>query len=726
MANHRLRIDRPYVRAGYMSEARRGPHARGRGGFIPLEWNHAIDLTASELERVKSEYGNQAIYGGSYGWASAGRFHHAPSLLKRFLGLFGGFVDKIGNHSYGAALGIMPHVIGRADINRLVVPWRAVVEHTELMVMFGGAPAKNMQIDGGGAVLHENAGWMHRAAAANIAFVNISPSREDLPGFLKPEWIPIIPHADMPMMLGIAHSLLILGLCREVFLASHCVGFEPFRRYLLGRDDGVAKDAAWASALSGVPARAILDLARRMAESRTLITVSWSMQRARFGEQPVWMAVVLAAMLGQIGLPGRGFSIGFGAVNGSASSRPDDIPRPTFPIGPNPLALAVPVARITDMLLRPGETLEFNGREISLPDIRLIYSAGGNPFHHNSDLNRFLGAWQRPDTVIVHEHWWTPAARHADIVLPAATTLERNDILASEGQRHYVAMHRAMENFEQSRSDFDIFSRLADRLGFGAVFTEGRGEMDWLRHMYEHARKTATARGYDPPDFDRFWQEGRYEFPEPECDPVLFGDFRRDPCAHPLATPSGKIEIYSRRVSSYGYDDCPGHPTWLSPEEWLGSPKAQRYPLHLLSNQPKHRLHSQLDPAPASVASKIGGREPLCMHPEDAASRGISTGDAVRVFNDRGHFAAAAVIVDSLRRGVVQMATGAWFDPVEPGQPGSLDRHGNPNLVTPNETSSRLSQGSAAQSALVQITLFPDAPVPDPFRPPVRGTQPAR
>jgi anaerobic selenocysteine-containing dehydrogenase len=470
----------------------------------------------------------------------------------------------------------MPHVIGRADINRLVVPWRAVVEHTELMVMFGGAPAKNMQIDGGGAVLHENARWMHRAAAANIAFVNISPSREDLPGLLKPEWIPIIPHADMPMMLGIAHSLLILGLCKEAFLASHCVGFEPFRRYLLGQDDGVAKDAAWAAALSGVSARAMLDLARRMAQSRTLITVSCSMQRARFGEQPVWMAVVLAAMLGQIGLPGRGFSIGFGAVNGSASSR-------------------------------PGETPEFDGRKIPLPDIRLIYSAGGNPFHHNSDLNRFLGAWQRPETVIVHEHWWTPAARHADIVLPAATTLERNDILASEGQRHYVAMHRAMENFQQSRSDFD----------------------------------------------------------------------------------------------------CPGHPTWLSPEEWLGSPKAQRYPLHLLSNQPKHRLHNQLDAAPASLASKIGGREPLLMHPQDAASRGIANGDSIRVFNDRGHFAAAAVIVDSLRRGVVQMATGAWFDPVEPGRPGSLDRHGNPNLVTPNETSPGCRRGRPHSRLWFKSRSFP-------------------
>ena len=186
IVNSRLRIDRPYVRADYLTEAKRGPHARGSGRFIPLDWDRAIDLVATELTRVRSAYGNQAIYGGSYGWASAGRLHHAPSLLKRFLGLFGGFVDKIGNHSYGAALGIMPHVIGRADINRLVVPWRAVVEHTELMVMFGGAPAKNMQIDGGGAVLHENAVWMRRAAAKNIAFVNISPSRDDLPTDLNP------------------------------------------------------------------------------------------------------------------------------------------------------------------------------------------------------------------------------------------------------------------------------------------------------------------------------------------------------------------------------------------------------------------------------------------------------------------------------------------------------------------------------------------------------------
>ena len=711
-----LRIAQPCVRAGYLQRER----TRNRGGepFVPVGWDEALDLIAHELQRVKDEHGNEAIYGGSYGWASVGRLHHSPSVLKRFLGLHGGYVDKRGNHSFGAALQIAPYILGRSDITEMVVPWADVVASAELVVMFGGASLKNTQIDAGGAVAHESPDWFRRAAAAGIRFVNVSPSRQDLCADVKADWIALRPNTDVALMLGIAHTLEKEGLCDREFLARYCEGYARFEAYLSGRSDGHPKDARWASRITEVPVEVIESLARTMATSRTLVTTSWSIQRADHGEQPVWMTITLAAMLGQIGLPGRGFSLGFGAVNGTTKPHHDGLPRPTLPLGPNPVKTYVPVGRVGDMLLRPGATIEYDGKTITYPKTRLLYSIGGNPFHHNGNLNRFLEGWQRLDTVIVHEPWWNPAARHADIVLPATTTMERNDILAQEYTPFWIAMKQVIEPVGQARNDFDIMASLASRLGFGHAYTQGRDEMGWLAHMYEQARAQAQALGFEPPDFQAFWDEGTYEFPPPSESKVLLGDFRRDPAAHRLATPSGRIEIYSSTIAGYHYADCPAHPAWLEPAEWLGSPAASRFPLHLLSNQPTPRLHSQHDHAPASRRTKVSGREALALHPDDARSRGLVPGDVVRVFNERGAFLAGLVVVDHLRPGVAQISTGAWFDPAEGGRPGSLEKHGNPNVVTLDRGTSQLAQSTVVQTVLVQVEKCDSPPPVTAFDPP--------
>ena len=190
---------------------------------------------------------------------------------------------------------------------------------------------------------------------------------------------------------------------------------------------------------------------------------------------------------------------------------------------------------------------------------------------------------------------------------------------------------------------------------------------------------------------------------------MLFEDFRRDPKSHPLNTPSGKIEIFSSTIASFGYDDCPGHPVWLEPSEWLGSALTARYPLHLISNQPAERLHSQLDPAPLSMAQKVHGREPIWINTVDAARRGIVEGDLVRVYNDRGSCLAGAHVTDVVRVGVVQLATGAWYDPVEPGQIGTMDKHGNPNVLTLDKGTSKLAQAPAAHSLLVEVEKWQGA-----------------
>lgn len=708
----RMRIDRPYVREGYLRARGASRAERGSESFVPVDWDVALDLACEALLDARERLGNESIYGGSYGWASAGRLHHSPSVLKRFLTMFGGFTDKSGNHSFGAALGVMPHILGRADINHLIVRWPELIAHTRLLVMFGGAAVKNAQIDPGGAVNHESVDWLRRVRGAGIEVVNISPLRDDMPDSVAPEWLPIRPNTDVAMMLGLGHTLIAENLVDREFVARYCSGYSEFEAYLLGRPDGIPKDANWASSITGIPAERIIALGRRMAATRTLINTSWSVQRAQHGEQPVWATVALAAMLGQIGLPGGGFNLGFGAVSAIATPRADNIPRPKLRLGQNPITTKVPVGRVTDLLLNPGGELEHNGRTLRLPQIEVVYSAGGNPFHHNLNLNRFVEAWKRPATVVVHEPWWTPPARFADIVIPATTTMERNDIAAAEHSRFWIAMHQVVPPYAQARNDFDVFGELADQLGFGERYHGNRSEMEWLRHIYEDARVIAHTRGFDPPAFDVFWEKDAYEFPILEEHATLLADFRADPDGHPLSTPSGRIELVSETVKSFGYPDCPGYAAWLEPSEWLGGTKARRYPLHLLTNQPRHRLHSQLDNSSLSRAAKVADRDALLMTVFDARERGLKAGDVVRVFNDRGAFLAGVRLAepDTLLQGVVQVPTGAWYDPQEPGKVGSLEKHGNPNVVTSDRGSSMLTQCSAAQTCLVEVELYDDPP----------------
>jgi biotin/methionine sulfoxide reductase len=388
------------------------------------------------------------------------------------------------------------------------------------------------------------------------------------------------------------------------------------------------------------------------------------------------------------------------------------MPSPQLSIGANAVQAYIPTARFSDMLLNPGATFDFNGRRLTYPDIRLVYWCGGNPFHKIQDLNRLLRAWQKPETIIIHEPWWTPAARRADIVLPCATTLERNDIGAAPRDRFYFAMQKAIEPVGEARTDYEIYSLLAERLGFSASFTEGRTEMDWLRYLYDLARDQMAKRGIDMPSFDAFWEAGHVELQVPDHPPVLLAAYRADPQAHPLRTPSGRIELFSEIIAAFGYDDCPGHPIWLEPAEWLGSEQATIYPLHLLSNQPRSRLHSQLDCGEVSRGSKVANREPVWLHPDDATSRGIAHGDVVRIYNDRGACLAGAVVTEAIRPGVIQLATGAWFDPVDPAEIGSLDKHGNPNILTLDKGTSRLAQCSIAQTALVEVERFDGEPPP--------------
>lgn len=696
------RVRRPAIRKGYLAGGAASRNGRGSEPFVEVPWDEALDIVAQALRATIAAHGNAAIFGGSYGWASAGRFHHAQSQIHRFLNCIGGYVRHMDSYSLGAARVLLPRILAPVEtLNRDASTWEGLERHCRVLVAFGGLPIKNAQVNAGGVGDHEVADRIRRLVAAGTALINVSPARADLAD-VSAEWLSIRPNTDACVMLALAYEIVVRDLHDKAFLATHCVGAGRVIDYLLGCEDGQPKTAEWASTIAGVSAERIRDLAIQMATNRTMISLSWSLQRARHGEQPYWAAVTLAAILGQIGLPGGGIGFGYAAING-VGARTTGFAGPRLPQGENPVKTFIPVARIADMLLGPGMSFDYDGRRCVYPDIRLVYWAGGNVFHHHQDINRLVAAWRRPETTIAHEQFWTAQAKFSDIVLPATTSLERDDIGAAGDDAFLVAMKAAALPVGEARDDYAIFSDLARRLDVHAEFTCGRTVQAWLRELYDESRATARAKGIDLPEFDRFWNDDYFELPPGDAGRTLFAAFRADPEAAPLATPSGRIELYSDTIDGFGYDDCPGHAVWRPAEEWLGAPLAKRFPLHLLSNQPATRLHSQYDHGSISVQSKTKGREPISIATVDAAARGIRSDDIVRVFNDRGAFLAAARVTDGLRPGVVQIATGAWYDPEMPGVIGALDRHGNPNMVTADRPSSRLSQGCGAQSALVEI-----------------------
>ncbi len=714
--SHRARIARPAIRRGWL-ERGPGPHdRRGCDEFVEVSWQEALDRLGAELSRVYAAHGPRRVFGGSYGWASAGRFHDAQHQLHRFLNLAGGYVRSVNSYSSGAATVILPHVIGPQSIvagNN--VSWAELVEHGALVLAFGGMALKNNDVSGGGTSRHIARDCLAAAWRRGVEFHLVGPLRDDLAAEAEAAWHPIRPGTDVALMLGMAHTLVSENRHDRRFLDRYCVGWEMFEAYLLGRSDGQPKDPAWASAICGLPAHEIAALARRCAERRTLITCSMSLQRAEHGEQPVWMAIALAAALGQIGVPGGGFAYALGAV--SNTGKPAiAVPLPTMPTGRNAVADFIPVARIADMLLGPGERFEYDGQSLTYPDVRLVYWAGGNPFHHHQDLGRLRRAFCRPDTVVVQDSVWTATARHADIVLPVTVTLEREDIGAAAGDPLLVAMHQAVAPYAEARDDHAILAGLAARLGFAEAFTEGRTPRQWLEHLYEPTRRALAERGINAPDFAQFWEDGELMLPLADWDGGPVRDFRRDPDRAPLPTRSGKIEIVSATIAGFGYDDCPSHPAWLPPTEAASA----AYPLYLIANQPATRLHSQLDFGATSAGSKIDSREPVRLHPADAAARGIRDGDIVRIYNDRGACLAGAVVSDAVRPGVMQLATGAWYDPLDPAAERPFCVHGNPNVLTRDIGTSRLAQGCTGQLTVVEVERF-DGPLPPVkiFDPPV-------
>ncbi|EAM1155528.1 molybdopterin guanine dinucleotide-containing S/N-oxide reductase [Salmonella enterica] len=714
----KTRVRFPMVRKGFLASPDKPQGIRGQDEFVRVSWDDALDLIHAQHKRIRESYGPSSIFAGSYGWRSNGVLHKAATLLQRYMALAGGYTGHLGDYSTGAAQAIMPYVVGGNEVYQQQTSWPVVLEHSEVVVLWSANPLNTLKI-AWNASDEQGLDYFAALRQSGKRLICIDPMRSEIVDFFgdKMEWI--APHmgTDVALMLGIAHTLVENDWQDEAFLARCTTGYDRFADYLLGKTDGTAKTAEWAAEICGVSAVKIRELAEIFHHNTTMLMAGWGMQRQQFGEQKHWMIVTLAAMLGQIGTPGGGFGFSYHFANGGNPTRRAAVlaSMQGSILGGVDAVDKIPVARIVEALENPGGFYQHNGMDRRFPDIRFIWWAGGANFTHHQDTNRLIRAWQKPELVVISECFWTAAAKHADIVLPATTSYERNDLTMTGdySNQHLAPMKQVVSPRWEARNDFDVFAELSERWEAGgyARFTEGKSELAWLETFYNIAAQRGASQGVTLPPFAAFWQANRLlEMPENPANAqfVRFADFRRDPDNHPLKTASGKIEIYSARIASYGYADCPGHPMWLVPDEWHGNADAGQ--VQLLSAHPAHRLHSQLNYSSLRERYAVAGREPVTIHPQDATTRGIVDGDTVRVWNHRGQVLAGAVVTDGIRPGVICIHEGAWPDP-EPTA-GGICKNGAVNVLTKDLPSSRLGNGCAGNTALVWFEKYTGPALP--------------
>lgn len=658
---------------------------RGEGRFRRASWDEALDVTAAAIRRVKERYGNEALF------VHAGSGHigllRGNLLAQRLVALYGGFLGYYNGYSTACTTHASLATYGTVNTGnsyddlvnaRMVILWSANLAETATGT---GAPW-----------------YLYQAKQRGARIVYIDPIYTDTAVALADEWIPIYPGTDNALMDAMAYVMLAEGLHDRAFLDRCCVGFDEahlppeapagtsYENYVLGKADGTPKTPAWAEAITGVGVETIVRLARDYAMLKPgALIEGYGAQRAAYGEQPARGGAVLAAMTGNVGVSG-GWAAGQGACRRHM--------RLSSPPVPNPVKAQIPIFLWTDALVRAremGPADGVRGAERLASNIKLILNVSGNTLvNQHAHVNRTTSLLRDPrrvEFILVADQFLTASARYADVVFPACTWLERRDVVAGASSGDYALyMDKAIEPLGESRSDYWAMAQLAERLGIGEAFGEGRDEEGWLRQLVAEAGIA---------DYEGFKRTGMYRrvWAEPY---VAFADFRRDPDAHPLATPSGKIEIYSQVAATFANPgEVPAVPKYVATWEGRDDPLRARFPLQLVTPHPKFRTHSTMANVPWLCEISTDG---VYVNPMDAGPRGIAEGDRVRVWNDRGAAVVPAHLTERIMPGVVAIHQGRWYKPRADG----TDEGGCANVLT-SPRPSPWAKGNTQHTSLVQL-----------------------
>ncbi len=686
---------RAYLRRQYHPDRLQYPlkriGKRGAGKFTRIAWDEALDRVVAQIRRVKETYGNSAIF-VPYGTGSYNQLNGSPTV-RRLMNLSGGHLTFYNSYSWGAINTATPYVYGTLKTGNQRQDWL----NSKYILMWGWNPAEMR--DGTNSDF-----FVKLAREKGARVVCIDPRHTLSAAALADEWIPIRPGTDVAMMTAMAYVMLTEELCDEEFIRTHCVGFdqtqmpqgvqsaESYADYVLGVHDQVPKTPAWAETITGVPVETIARIAREYATIKPgVLYQGYGMQRRAYGEEVVRAGCVLAAITGNVGVSG-GWASGLGlpAPDGGAF-------RSTFPIGQNPVKATIPVFLWTEAILRGREMTRADGVQGADKldnDIKLIYAAATNILinqHANVNRNaRILQDESLVEFIVAQDNFLTPTARYADIVLPVCTQFEMWGV--EDGWKfgdEVILMPKLVEPLGESKSDYRICAEIAERLGIAEAYTEGRDERQWVEWLLNRYRESCFP---DLPSLDEFEKSNIGVFANAVTEPAIaFADFRADPQAHPLDTPSGKIEIFSARLHAMQNPAIPAVPKYI--EEY--SSPSQKYPLQAIGHHTLARVHSTHDNNDW-LAEAFPQR--VFINPLDAGPRKIHDGDLVKVWNELGAMILPCRVTKRIMPGVVDIPQGAAWTPDENG----IDRRGNINVLT-SERWTPLGFASTQQTILVQI-----------------------
>jgi len=629
--------------------------ARGEGKFERISWDEALETVSAELVRVKETHAPESILYIAYS-GNTGTFLHNQLSGFRFLTMFGGFTPIWGSASFWGNLFSTEITFGTVTAGHTGDD----IPNAKYIIMWGWNPAETVQKT-------NTSFYLSQAKEKGVKIISIDPRFTDSAAAFADQWIPIRPGTDTAMIMAMAYTMITENLLDRKFLDKHTVGFDKFEAYVLGKEDGRPKTPDWAESITGVKKALIQDLARQYATVKPAkILTLGAPGRTAFGEQFHRALSTLSAMTGNIGIHGGDpAAFGLPPVGLQPAAGTGLIARQmtgNLPEGARQRP-ALHITKLWDAILK--------GKAGGYPaDIKMAYITNGNPVNQFMNSNKAAQALKKLETIVVHEQFMTPTARYADILLPVNTQLERNDIIRPwQGESYCIYLNRVIDSLYESKSDLDIFTALAEKLGLSGY--SDFSEDEWLRDFWEAARDLTDTKPL--PDYDTFKKEGIFRAKRTR--PVIaFEKQIHDPEKNPFPTPSGKIEIYSEKLKERNTPDLPPIPMYIEAWEGKNDPAAKKYPLQLITTHSKRRIHSNMDNNPW-----LNSLEPhvVWIHPQDAKTRGLENNDEVLVYNDRGKISIKTRVTERIMPGVVSIGQGAWYRPDKNG----VDRGGCANVL---------------------------------------------
>ena len=712
---------------------------RGRSSYSRISWDRALDIVVEQLHRIRDKYGSmepvlvQADGHGQSGYLQSLHFwgHYLFDMIQQNLG-WGWWTQQVRNpDSWEGYYWGAKHVWGfDATLGEPYqdAVWDDVLEHTE-MVIFSGNDPEATGLGMSGSIALEMPKWLKRAG---IKIVALSPDLNHACAVHADTWIPIRPNTDAALYLGLAHTWIVEDRYDKEYVASHTVGFEEFRRHVMGEDDGTSKTAAWAAQITGVPVHTIRALAREWASKRTSLSVYFGGPKIRgnLSHLACRLEAYVLSMQG-IGRPGRQF-LRTGAPSFYKNAlaqvpRYPEIdrhglalnPMIEYAIGKGPKSpVFIPRTLATEAIMCPS--IEWRSTSAALaktedqfksyryppnpnhPGIRMVWNENGSQPGSWGNGWQWLEALRSPrlDFVVGIHPWLENDMPFSDLILPAQTNYEHADLITVQRSDILGMFYQdqAIEPVGDSLSDYEIHRQIGLRIGLDKAFPPAD---EWLKSAYEGtlaAKKFGIGWDefkrrkhivYDCPTWDE-WVEIKKRHGYGEHDGGLHWYWTN---ATGLDTKSGKIEFVSERIKELDPDSTERPPVarWLVHDELPGSAKSVEYPLTVMSNHPRFRFHVQGDDIDwIREIAKVRGPdgymyEPCWIHPVDAAARKISSGDIIRVHNERGAVLVGAIVTERIIPGAISIDHGAKID-LATLKNELIDRGGCINLIAPAPT----------------------------------------